>query len=506
MKPACSILIADDALDSREILRELLEAEGYRVTCAANGKEALECCSESRFDLFIIDIFMPVLGGLGLLKEINVFDNAYEAIMIAGNESMEDIKKAMELGAFCYIPKPLRPPEFLAHVRRALGLVEIKQQRLEWLTTLEKKVISRSDDLDAMVRLLECQGQQLDAIVNSMGEGLFALDNRQSIVLMNRQAEVILGLRFAQCAGMEVSKALGPLACAEKLVCLIGLEQTPGVETNLLSITHPDAGVKYYSVNVRKILDEKGEPTGKVVILLDQTAQIKAEQLRTSFLSVVAHELRTPVTVIMNYLSLISGEENRDAVADMKTVCFRLARIVETLISGTRLSDASLTANMQQTPINELVELHLEKFKEEADQKNLTLTVEDRLQSPIVSTDRQFLSIALDSLIDNAVKFNQEAGAVRIGLEKRSMNGRPFISISIADQGLGISDASKAGLFEDFTQGESHLTRRFGGMGVGLFMAKRAMELLGGCITVDSVDGEGSCFTLLIPADATGAL
>jgi signal transduction histidine kinase len=208
----------------------------------------------------------------------------------------------------------------------------------------------------------------------------------------------------------------------------------------------------------------------------------------------------------MNYLSLISGEENRDAVADMKTVCFRLARIVETLISGTRLSDASLTANMQQTPINELVELHLEKFKEEADQKNLTLTVEDRLQSPIVSTDRQFLSIALDSLIDNAVKFNQEAGAVRIGLEKRSMNGRPFISISIADQGLGISDASKAGLFEDFTQGESHLTRRFGGMGVGLFMAKRAMELLGGCITVDSVDGEGSCFTLLIPADATGAL
>ena len=221
MKTDYSILIVDDAADSRDTLREILRDEGYSVVCAANGREALRLCSKLRFDLFLIDIVMPELGGLGLLKEINVFDNTYEAIMMTGNENLEDVKEAMELGAFCYCSKPLGREEITGQVRKAITMVEVKKQRLERFKDLEKKVKSRSDELESMVRLLENQGQQLDAIVNSMGEGLIAVDNEKSIVLMNRRAEQIAGARFADCAGREIASAFKDFACADQLSLLI---------------------------------------------------------------------------------------------------------------------------------------------------------------------------------------------------------------------------------------------------------------------------------------------
>ncbi|MGB7567681.1 MAG: response regulator [Chitinivibrionales bacterium] len=504
MKTDYSILIVDDAADSRDTLREILRDEGYSVVCAANGREALRLCSKLRFDLFLIDIVMPELGGLGLLKEINVFDNTYEAIMMTGNENLEDVKEAMELGAFCYCSKPLGREEITGQVRKAITMVEVKKQRLERFKDLEKKVKSRSDELESMVRLLENQGQQLDAIVNSMGEGLIAVDNEKSIVLMNRRAEQIAGARFADCAGREIASAFKDFACADQLSLLIDKGSTPGTGTNVISIVKKGERAKYFLVNVQKILDKKGCRTGNVVVFLDQTETINAEQMRNSFLSIAAHELRTPINIIMNYLSLLQHQwENftiRDeALRDMQTANVRLKYLVNRIVSLASLSDLGYAKSPCTMDVEEIVVSESGKIRPEADNKKITISFENRLKSPTISTDPHLLRTALCNVLSNAIKFNRTGGSVHIVLEGNAVDENKDLSITVADEGEGLSERARNNLFESFVQGEDPLTRRHGGLGTGLYLARRAAEILGGSITVQSEKGKGSRFTICIP-------
>ena len=504
MKTDYSILIVDDAADSRDTLREILRGEGYSVVCAANGREALGLCSKLRFDLFLIDIVMPELGGLGLLKEIHVFDNAYEAIMMTGNENLEDVKKAMELGAFCYCSKPLGREEITGQVRKAITMVEVKKQRLERFEDLEKKVKSRSDELESMVRLLENQGQQLDAIINSMGEGLIAVDNEKSIVLMNRRAEQMAGLRFADCAGREIACAFKDFACADQLSLLIDKGSTAGTGTNAISIVKKGERAKYFLVNVQKIIDKKGDRTGNVVVFLDQTETISAEQMRNSFLSITAHELRTPINIIMNYLSLLQHQwENftiRDeALRDMQTANVRLKYLVNRIVSLASLSDLGYAKSPCTMDVEEIVVSESGKIRPEADSKKITISFENRLKSPTISTDPHLLRTALCNVLSNAIKFNRTGGSVHIVLEGNAVDEKKDLSITVSDEGEGLSERARNNLFESFVQGEDPLTRRHGGLGTGLYLARRAAEILGGSITVQSEKGKGSRFTICIP-------
>ena len=504
MKKDYTILVVDDAVDNRDTLKEMLRNEGYSVVCASNGREALGLSLKLRFDLFLIDIVMPELGGLGLLKEINVFDNTYEAIMMTGNENLEDVKEAMELGAFCYCSKPLGREEITSRVRKALGMVEVKKQRLERFADLEKKIKSRSDELESMVRLLENQGQQLDAIINSMGEGLIAVDNQKSIVIMNKRAEQMAGVLFAECAGQEITSAFKHLACADQLSIMIDKGPIPGKGNNVLSIAKNKEKAKYFLVNVQKIFDKKGGCTGSVVVFLDQTETINAEQMRNSFLSIAAHELRTPITIIMNYLSLLQFQWEdagfRDeALNDMRTANHRLKYLVNRIVSLASLSDLGYAKSPCTMDVEQIVVSESGKIRPEADNKKISITFENRLKNPTISTDPHLLRTALCNVLSNAVKFNRTGGAVHIVLEGNAHDENKDLSITVADEGEGLSERARNNLFESFVQGEDPLTRRHGGLGTGLYLAPRAAELLGGCLPVQSENGKGSRFTIHIP-------
>ena len=315
---------------------------------------------------------------------------------------------------------------------------------------------------------------------------------------MNTTAEKILGVRFSECLGKQLSTAIPDVLVAKKLSTLIG--RAPATGENILSLCRDGGGFSFYHVNTQKINDENGADIGRVVTLLDRTENIGAMQMRTSFLSVVAHELRTPITVIKNYLEILSSNEDREIVDDLKVSCGRLELLVGKLISLAALSGASFFVNLCNTHVVNLLARCVKKLKIEIAGKNVTVKIDNKLRSPKIVTDSQLLILALTSLIDNAVKFNADGGTVSICLDEEIQSDRTAVlSIAISDQGSGISDIARAHLFESFSQGESHLTRHFGGLGTGLFLARRAVELLKGRIEVDSVEGRGSCFTIFLP-------
>jgi two-component system phosphate regulon sensor histidine kinase PhoR len=474
------------------------------VECAENGQKALDMCSARAFDLLIIDIVMPDMDGMSLLRRLNTFDNIHEAVLVTATGSLEDAQTAMESGAFGYIEKSAAREKLLPLLKKALHVVSMKKRRVEQFASLQSKLVDKSSELESMVRLIEYQGRQIDSIINSMGEGIIAVDSAQSIVLMNRPAERITGLRFAECAGMRASKALASLNLPDQLLSSIETGPASGKERCIVSIAREGGPQRFYYINIQQIFDEKGVRTGSVALFMDQTESINAERMRDSFFSVAAHELRTPVSVITNYLALLRGNRefddgSREMVEEMQTANRRLTVLVNRIISLANLSNRTYAPKRADTDIGRLIQSKVLKLKPEADGKSVSIVVENHLPEAGLPVDEYLVDIVFLSLLDNAVKFSPAGGTVNVAVEKRGDGTRNVLSIAVADEGEGISAMARECLFTSFLQGEAPLTRSRSGMGIGLYLAKMAADLMSCDIGVISEQGKGSTFTLTIP-------
>ncbi len=499
------IMVVDDSEENRGAVAELLRAKGYVVEEACNGREAIAKKDDFPAHLFLLDVVMPEMNGLELLEELHIKDNINEAIIMTGHENLEDAKKAMELGAFSYIGKPIRSEELHKQVNKAFAAVERKQLEQEYTNTLEEKVKSRTRELEEMLQIVQNQSQRLDTIINSMSEGLVAIDNEENIVLMNDQAQRILQMNFFECAGENINNLLKETPYGKNLIEIIrnGYSFFPG--HNHLAIKNKETGrVSYFIVKVSEFRDQTGTITGKVLNFIDETAKLKFDKLRNSLLTIVSHELRTPLTILINYFSMLRTQKDNqkmfeEILVDMESTGRNLNYHINNIVAIANLSDRTLPLERYKTDIAKLIKDQIEKYKSEIAEKNVTVNVNSRLPGPYISIESNILSIAVNSLISNAIKFNNENNRVDITLSISSKDNRRSLCIDIADQGIGISREQQSNLFEDFVQLEDHMTRHYNGIGVGLFLAKRAMEIIKGKIGVSSVEGEGSTFTLEIP-------
>jgi signal transduction histidine kinase len=271
------------------------------------------------------------------------------------------------------------------------------------------------------------------------------------------------------------------------------------------------AGTRHYSVTMQAITDETGDKTGTVMLFVDQTDATHMETLRNSFLSVAAHELRTPVNIIMNYLSLLKtkGEDNdmrAVAIEDMRSANNRMKYLASSIISFVNLSARDIPVYKTPVDVGAIIQEKIEKLSREAREKNIRFEVAMAPGLPFFSADPHLLRTVLYNVMSNAVKFNRENGTVRIQVKDSAVQGRPGISIDVSDDGDGISSRAMSNLYECFIQGEEPDTRSHSGLGTGLFLAKRAVELLGGEIRAELLQGRGSRFTIVLPGSLTDGI
>ncbi len=506
MNKEYKILVVDDSTDNRQAVADILREQGYTVEEVCSGKEALEKCKSFKAHLFLIDVIMPEMSGLDILRELCVKDNVYEAIIMTGYESLQDAKKSMELGAFSYISKPLMREELNDQVRRALSMVKLKQDRLEYLALLEAEVKGRTKKLEETVQILEDQGRSLDTIINNMPGGLIALDKDWNIVLINRQAEKVLQIQDKQCVGKKIRAAIRDKKIVDQLLPLVETEAQDYSERNNILIDSPKEGSQHFLVKVSDIKDKKGSNTGRIINLIDQTEKAKMEEFRSSFLSIVAHELRTPVNVFLNYLSVLQKPADRyslisDIINDMKETGVGLKHLVNNIISVADLSGVSVIIEFKPTDINTIIEEQIEMFRFEMQYKKIKINKVNKLNGAFVVTDPKILGIATRCLISNAVKFNRENGEIKIEIALCKRNSTDLLLITVQDQGSGIPEEKRRYIFDNFIQGEDPLTRKHKGIGTGLYLVKRAVEILQGNIEIFSENTKGTRFVLEIPVE-----
>ena len=224
------------------------------------------------------------------------------------------------------------------------------------------------------------------------------------------------------------------------------------------------------------------------------------ERLKTDFVAITSHELRTPLGLILGhatFLRELAGAEHAEQLDTIIRNATKLKDIVENLSDVDNIQSGAARVRSQRASLAKLAEDVILSFQDEANSRNITLKLE-RGDSPYeIDADGVKISIALSNLVKNAIQYTDSGGRVIVRLEEDS----GYFKVTVKDDGTGIPAKDLPRVFERFFQVETHLTRRYGGMGLGLAVAKAMIELHGGRIWAESEAGKGSTFTFLLPAN-----
>lgn len=225
-------------------------------------------------------------------------------------------------------------------------------------------------------------------------------------------------------------------------------------------------------------------------------------RIKDEFLNNISHELRTPLTVIMGWGELmsygkLSDSQQHSAVEQINKSSQRLLHLVNSLLDLSKLEKGSLKLEYQETNINTPLQLAIEENMVDASSKNMELTADLTPLLPYIKVDPMRVQQIFTNIINNAIKFTLEGGLISV----RSEFYQSKVLVSISDNGIGIASNALPHIFERFSQADTSTTRKYGGVGVGLSLVKKLMDLHGAEINVDSEVGKGTTFNLLFPVN-----
>jgi signal transduction histidine kinase len=251
----------------------------------------------------------------------------------------------------------------------------------------------------------------------------------------------------------------------------------------------------------------KDSATETVLTLIDRTGAYAVDEENLDFISFAAHELRGPITVIKGYLDVLEDELSDVLVNDQPELFHRLvvssnrlSGYIDNILNTSRYDRRHLKMNLSEDTVAAIYDTISDDMKLRAGAQNRLLTVSLPNDLPTIAADRASIGEVLGNLIDNAIKYSNEGGVIKVIART---NG-DFVDISIVDNGIGMPESVVSQLFQKFYR--SHRSREtVAGSGIGLYISKAIVESHGGKISVRSEDGHGSTFTVSLPIYATVA-
>ncbi|MBN2503586.1 MAG: GAF domain-containing protein [Anaerolineales bacterium] len=281
-----------------------------------------------------------------------------------------------------------------------------------------------------------------------------------------------------------------------------------GKTTGVLSAVNKLGDLDYTEDDVRilETLASQAAIAIKNASLLKESQEAYAElaefdQMKTDFVAITSHELRTPLGLILGHATFLRenlSEDYRSQIDVIVRSAMRLKEIIEDLSKIDNLQTDQASLRRRPVIVNSLIIDMANTYAIQAKQKGVRFKTILPNTQVTVEGDPEKLSVALDHLVRNAVTFTDEGGIVMISAEE--VPG--MVKLSVGDTGIGIPRKDLDRIFDRFYQVASHMTRKHGGMGLGLAITKGMVEMHGGKISVESVEGRGSKFTIFLPTSA----
>jgi len=347
--------------------------------------------------------------------------------------------------------------------------------------------------------------RRLDAILEYSADGVLILDSAQRIQVFNRalsrltgwQAQAALGrhhdevIRWAHLeTDRDLSDAVAggwPLPSARPLYVEGDLRRKNGGTVSVGIIYAPLFGQDRRLVNV-------------IANVRDITRFREADEIKSTFVSVISHELKTPVALIQGYAETLLRKDARwdpqtrqESLEVILEESDRLHHLIDNLLDASRLEAGKLPLEREPTALDALAERVAERFRTQTDRHNIEVAFPEEF--PPIEGDPTRLEQVINNLLSNAIKYSPEGG--RIEIAGRSTGDE--VIVTVTDQGVGIPFEEQPHIFESFFRGSREYQQQTAGAGLGLYLAKAIVEAHGGRIWVDSDPGEGAAFSFALP-------
>lgn len=372
------------------------------------------------------------------------------------------------------------------------------------INQLLKAVQVKMEELGA-IRAME------EAIIESVGEGLVAVDGRMQVTLINGRALKLLGMRSDRSVmGKHIEEVM--LLEDEEGNSIVGSDRPTSSavgKRRRIALQRP-----YYYIRRKDgtrfpvaltaapiILDRKS--VGGVSVFRDITEQRRIDEAKTEFISLASHQLRTPLSIISlnleilfkHYPQLQEETEVREHLETIHNASRRMNELVTELLNVSKIDMGSLDINVEAVDLVALLRECAKSIEELAGRKQLQVVCDFKVSKAPLQSDPRLLRVIFDNLLSNAVKYSGQSKSIGITLTLKSGG----VSVSIRDQGCGIPVIEQDQIFSKFFRAQNVQRREEGGTGLGLFIVHSLVAALGGSISFISKEGKGTTFTVALP-------
>ncbi|MFC1663550.1 ATP-binding protein [Patescibacteria group bacterium] len=336
------------------------------------------------------------------------------------------------------------------------------------------------------------------AVITNFTDGLLIFDGKNNLSLINPQAENFFKIKSEQIAGKSISK-LSKLPNFKPLTDLLGHE-VKGIFRKELKLKE-NLVLEVSSIPIMA----KEEKMGVSVILHDITREKIIERTKTEFVSLAAHQLRTPLSAIKWTLKmLIDGdlgkitEEQKDFIEKTYKSNERMISLINDLLNVTRIEEGRYLYKPVLTQIENVAQFVINSYKKEVKRKKIKIRFKKpKHELPKTKIDVEKMRMAIQNLVDNAVRYTKVGGTVTVCL--RLLKKEKEIEFSVKDTGVGISENQQNRVFTKFFRGANAIRMETEGSGLGLFITKNIVEAHGGRIWFESKENKGTTFYFTLP-------
>lgn len=356
------------------------------------------------------------------------------------------------------------------------------------------------NDVAARLRVtideITAEKNRAQAILNSMADGVIAVDGESRIIMVNPAAETMFGISQADCSGKNLLEVIRNYDLDRTLHKVLVANRPLTREIQIIS---PEPRI--FHLHITPL--HAGNQDGAVVLLRDVTERRRAEQMRSEFVANVSHELRTPLTSIRGFVETLldSGtddpEMTRHFLGIIASETGRLSKLVEELLYLSKIEERRVVHRWQRVEIGDLVDRVLAVCGNHAEEKGISIRANLPSRLPPLFGDPDMLAQVLINLMDNAIKYTPSGGNVTVSASTEEDE----IRIDVADTGVGIPADSLSRIFERFYRVDKARSRELGGIGLGLAIVKHIIKGHGGRVEVKSAPGRGSVFTIYLPLE-----
>ena len=351
--------------------------------------------------------------------------------------------------------------------------------------------------------------RRVETIFASMSEGMLTVDAEGWITATNESLLTLTGHPAAEAlVGQRATEALEIRASDDFATFATSVwEAESDYPQMACDLIRRDGSRVPVLMSGAPIQDEEGEPTEMIIVFSDLRQIREVERMRDDFFHNIVHELRTPLATILMYARLLREGKAQDDQAKedrflgvIERESDRLQRMVRQMLQLAKLEAREMQRGAELINLNVLFDDILPPLAERALQKGLTFSQRITDDLPPVLGNEEMIYSVFKNLTENAVKFTM-SGMVRVEANAHD----ELVEVTISDQGIGIPEEAQPNLFKRFYRAQTAVERGIAGTGLGLYMVKEAVEKHDGIIAVSSVEGEGTTFTVQLPASSAPA-